>query len=103
MPRSRVDLHNELVSVFGSRYVYYQPPESVKLHYPCVIYSKDRVDQRRANDSIYSLTNVYNVTIVGKDPDSDTAERLLRNFMHCRFDRRYVADGLYHDVLTLHY
>lgn len=100
---SRADLHNELVSVFGSRYIYYQPPESVKLHYPCIIYSKDRVDLRHADDRIHALTNVYTITVIGKDPDSDMAERLLRHFIFCRFDRRYVSDGLYHDVLTLHY
>ena len=100
---SRSDLHDELVSIFGSRYVYYQPPESVKIHYPCIIYNKDNVNLRHADDGVYALTNVYSVSVIGKDPDSDIAERLLRHFLHCRYDRRYVADGLYHDVLTIHY
>lgn len=100
---SRGALHDELVAVFGSRYVYYQPPESVKLHYPCIVYNKESTNTKRANDGIYALTNGYTVTVIGKDPDSDMYERLLRHFLHCRFDRRYVADGLYHDVLTLYY
>ena len=36
----RLQLHEELCSVLGSRNVYFQPPETIKLTYPCIIYSK---------------------------------------------------------------
>lgn len=100
---SRLELHEELVSELGTSYVYFQPPESVKLHYPCIIYAKNNVRTKFANDKIYVSMNEYSVTVVDRDPDSEIADRLLRRFSFCRFDRRYVSDNLYHDVLTLHY
>lgn len=99
----RALLHAQLVSILGTRYVYYQPPESVKLIYPCIIYTKNNVRSQYADDGYYASTNEYAVTVVSKDPDNDIAHRLQRHFSFCRFDRRYTAENLYHDVLTLNY
>lgn len=99
----RVDLHEKLVSVLGSRNVYFQPPESLKLTYPCIIYSKNNIRSRYADDKSYASMNEYAVTVVDYDPDNTIAESLLKRFSLCRFDRRYTAENLYHDVLTLYY
>jgi len=100
---SRIKLHRELVSVLGSGNVYYQPPESIKLKYPCIIYKKNKIKARYADNKIYALTNEYAVTVVDKDPDSEIAENLLKHFPFCRHDRTFESENLHHDVLTLHY
>lgn len=99
----RLALHEELVSVLGSRNVYFQPPESVRMQYPCIIYSINKISTMFANDKIFASYPEYAVTVVDTDPDSTIAERLMRHFPYCRFDRRYAADNLYHDSLTLSY
>ena len=100
---SRIELNEELVSLLGSRNVYFQPPETIRMKYPCIIYMKSNVRSRYADNVNYASMNEYTLTVVDRDPDSDIADRLLRRFPFCSFSRRYTAENLYHDVLTLYY
>lgn len=99
----RLELHEELCALLETSNVKFQPPASVKLSYPCVLYSKSNVDTKHANDMIYRATDRYELIVIGIDPDSDIADRILHHFPLCSFDRRYTKDNLYHDVLTLYY
>lgn len=99
----RLELHEELIQVTELSNVKYQPPESVKLTYPCVLYSKSSIYSNHANNSIYRAMDRYEIVVIGLDPDNDIADRILHHFPMCSFDRRYVKDNLYHDVLTLYY
>lgn len=99
---TRQDLQNLFEEILGSKYVYYQPPETIKLKYPCIIYSLADIYTRNADDRHYSMQKVYNVSVISRDPDNTIAESILE-MPKTRFDRRYVADNLYHDILTLYY
>lgn len=99
----RIELHEKLVSVLGTRNVYYQPPESIRLRYPCIIYNKNKMSVKHADDARYAASTEYTVTVVDKNPDSTIADEVMRSFINCSFVRRYTADNLYHDVLTLFY
>ena len=100
---SRLKLHEELCETLGNLNVYFQPPASVKMKYPCIRYSKLAPDLKRADNQIYNNTNKYEVTVIDADPDSDIADKILNNFKMCRIDRYYVADNLNHTVLELFY
>lgn len=100
---NRLRLHEELVSILGSRNVYFQPPESVKLRYPCIIYSLDNYDIRYADDKPYKSIAKYTVRMIDKNPDSLLIETLLGSFSMCRFDRAYTADNLNHYIFSLYY
>ena len=99
---TRQDLQSRFEEILGSKYVYFQPPESIKLKYPCIIYSLADIYTRNADDRHYSMQKVYNVSVISRDPDNTIAESILE-MPKTRFDRRYVADNLYHDILTLYY
>lgn len=99
----RLDLHTELVSILGSDHVYYQPPESVKMVYPCIVYSLNDIDDRNANDSSYKRIRGYSVVLICRDPDTTIVDSILDHFKYCRYDRRYVADNLYHDAFIIYY
>lgn len=99
---TRLDLQNRFENILGSKNVYYQPPESIKLKYPCIIYSLTDIYTRNADDRHYSAQKVYTITVISRDPDNTIAEGIM-NYPKTRFDRRYVADNLYHDILTLYY
>ena len=101
--RNRLFLHEELCNLLGSRYVYFQPPESVKLTYPCIIYNKANVVTRYADDCHFLDFNRYDLTIISKDPEFDLSERIMKHFKYCSINRRFVNDNLYHDVLELYY
>lgn len=98
---SRLELHNELLTLCNN--AYYQPPESVKLTYPCIVYKRSTGDVRFANNSKYSYKRSYELTVIDRDPDRLLAERILMHFKMCREDRSFVSENLYHNILTLYY
>ncbi len=100
---SRLNLHEELCALLGTRKVYFQPPESVKLIYPCIVYSRSSADTEYSDNRMYNMTYQYNVQIISKDPDNDLARTLASHFKMCRYMRRFVVDNLYHDNLILYY
>lgn len=99
---SRLELQTKLEELLGSKNVYYKPPESVKIEYPAIIYSKVDIDKKHANNSAYLLTKQYEIIVVDKKPDNPVIEKLLSLPM-CSFNRNFKSDNLNHDVLTLYY
>lgn len=103
MAKSRATLHSTLVSAFGSEKVYYQPPETIKLTYPCIVYNKDSMTLRHADDRMYNGLDHYTITIITRDPDSTSYMDVLNALEYCRYDRTYVADNLYHFAISTYY
>ena len=99
---SRLELHDLLVDILGSRNVYFQPPESIKLQYPAIVYSKSNIDNRHADDRVYKQTHSYSITVIDKNPDSDIVNKMSM-VPRIRFDRNFVSDNLNHNVFTLIY
>ena len=99
---TRLDLQSQFEEILGSTHVYFQPPETIKLEYPCIIYSLADIYTRNADDRHYSMQKVYNITVISRDPDNNIAESIME-LPRARFDRRYVADNRYHAILTFYY
>lgn len=99
----RLKLHEILVEFLGSNNVYFQPPETIKLKYPCILYKKATPKTKCADDNTYIFRQQYTVTIIYNDPDTDLAKRLVEYLPMCSIDRTFSADNLYHDILTLYY
>lgn len=99
---NRLKLHELLCEALGSRQVYFQPPESVKMQYPAIVYSRSNIDNRHANDSVYMQSPSYNVIVIDKNPDSDIVTKISQ-LPKCRFDRHYLADNLNHDSFTIYH
>lgn len=98
---TRLEVHEYLVNLLGSKNVYFQPPANKKIEYPGIIYALSRVDSRYANNSRYVTNTAYTVTLVDKDPESVIFDRILKEPL-MRFDRSYTADNLHHWVFTLY-
>lgn len=99
---SRLELHEKFCEILGSRNVYFQPPASVRLNYPAIIYSRKDIDNRYADDLVYKQDTAYDVTVIDRNPDSEIVVE-VSHLPTCRFDRHYNADNLNHDVFTLYY
>lgn len=99
---NRLDLQTLLEEFLGSPEVYFQPPASVHMQYPAIIYSRSDIENVHADNSVYKQHHAYEVIVIYKDPDS-TLPLSLSQLPLCRFDRHYVADNLYHDVFTLYF
>lgn len=98
----RLELHSVLQELLGSSNVYYQPPESIKMQYDAIRYSKKNIVSKYANDRKYSMMDCYEVTVISRLPDNPVIKRLL-SLPYCSYDRHYIADNLHHDVLTIYY
>lgn len=99
----RLALDSEFRRILGNNNTYFQPPSTVQLKYPCMIYNLVAGDTRYADNNGYFMARRYEVTHVHRDPDVDLLDVMPREFRNCRFDRRYTADNLYHDVYTLYF
>lgn len=97
----RLELHKILCEVLGSNNVYYQPPESVRMNYPAIVYSRSDIENRFANNSVYTQSYFYIITVIDYDPDSEIVYRLSQ-LPGCRYDRHYTVDNLNHDVFILY-
>lgn len=99
---TRLDLQSMLEKILGSRNVYYQPPESIKLQYPAIVYSRSDIYNIFANDKPYGQTKAYELTVIDKDPDSKIVDKIA-DIPMCRYNRHFTSDNLNHDVFILYY
>jgi hypothetical protein len=88
--------------MLGSTNVYFQPPASLALKYPCIIYEKDTPNVLYANDSPYSHRKRYRVTVIDYDPDSPIPDKVAM-LPYSKFATSYKADNLNHDVYELYF
>lgn len=100
MVNRRLELHELLCEVLGSRNVYYQPPASVQMQYPAIRYSRYNIENEPADNIPYKQSHFYQLTVIDSDPDSEIVHKISKLPM-CVFDRHYAADNLNHDVFTI--
>jgi hypothetical protein len=98
----RLTLHTLLTSILGSDNVYFQPPESISLKYPCIIYKRDYIKTDHADNSPYTLGKRYSVTVIDKNPDSVIPDNIAA-LPTCSFERHFTADNLNHDIFNLYF
>lgn len=103
MESSRFTLHEEFCTILGSRNVYFQTPESVKMQYDAIRYELGGKDLKHANNVIYANTNRYEGVVITEDPDTTIPDKLLAHFKMCSLGRPYTADNLNHYPFTLYY
>lgn len=99
----RLTLQTTLEEILGSRNVYFQPPESVKMQYDAIRYELAGKSLKRANNRIYLSTNQYDGVVITRDPDTSIPDAILSHFEMCSFGRPYIADNLNHYPFTLYY
>lgn len=98
----RLELHELFVDLLGSRQVYFQPPSTVQMRYPCIVYKRNTNNVKWANGQLYNHKVGYLVTIIDSNPDSEFPEK-VSHLPLCRFDRHYTANNLNHDVYVIYY
>jgi hypothetical protein len=99
---SRLALQTIFEGLLGSRNVYFQPPSTVTMSYPCIVYARSNIDTKFADNSPYVRKKRYMVTVIDKNPDSLVPDK-VGNLPMCIFDRNYTADNLNHDVFNIYF
>lgn len=98
----RLELHTVLTTLLNSSAAYFQPPESVNLVYPCIVYRRSNIRVDHADNKPYSLKKEYTLTVITKDPDSVLPEQVMM-LESARHERAFVVDGLNHTNITIFY
>lgn len=99
---NRLDLQAELEELLDSRNVYFQPPASVRINYPAIVYTRSDIDNTFADDSIYIQSHFYEVTVIDEDPDSKIVDAVSK-LPTCRFSRHFTSENLNHDTFIIYY
>ena len=99
---SRLNLQATLKSILNNENVYYDPPASIKMHYPAIRYSLNNIDSMAADNLPYSQQKSYKLILIDYNPDSEFVDKLSKLPM-CSFGGHYVADNLHHYIFTLYY
>lgn len=98
----RQELQTLLELLLGSSNVYFQPPENVKMQYPCIVYMRDFASTEFASNNPYRYTKRYQLIYISRDPDDPIPDQIAKLPM-CSFVRFYTADNLNHDVFNLYF
>ena len=99
---SRPNLQTKLEQILGSRNVYFQPPESIKLNYPAIVYKRSNIQNTFADNEVYKQSYFYEIIVIDRKPDSQITKKLSK-LPKIRFDRSFTYDNLNHDVFTIYY
>jgi hypothetical protein len=98
----RLELHDILVENQGSNNVYFQPPSTLKINYPCIVYELVGYDTKHANNRQYVGKERWKITCISKSPENPVPIKLMKLPL-CSFDRSYTSDNLNHKVLNLYF
>ena len=100
---SRLELHSELIDILGSNNVYFQPPESFKMKYDCIVYKLNDISNDFANNNTYFYHKRYEVMLITKKADNDIVDDIIKHFHYCVYNRMFINDNLYHHIFYIYY
>ena len=90
-----------LEEIAGSGRVYFQPPETLKIKYPAIVYAIDNYSNVFAGNHVYKQDKSYIVTVIDYDPDSIIVDK-VSVLDKSNFNRYYVSDNLHHTVFKIY-
>lgn len=98
----RLQLQALLEQILNSRNVYFQPPESFLINYPCIVYSLDSASVKYADNFPYRHTRRYQITVLDSSPDSVIPDA-MDVLPQCTFLRHFTTEGLHHFIYDLYF
>ena len=98
----REELNELFVAFLGSRQVYFQPDDKIRISYPAIVYEMDNQDVIYADNRPHRRIDRYQVTIIDRDPDVP-ASRLVESLPMCTFSRAFASEGLKHRIYSLYF
>lgn len=99
MDRYRSKLDGWLKNIFSN--VYFQPPPSIQMHYPCAVYEFTSNFIQHASNAPHIWHKRYQIKVIDRNPDTELPD-LVQMLPYCSLDRTYQADGLNHYIFTIY-
>lgn len=101
----RLQLHQLLKTMLASEHsenVYFQAPPNNEMKYPCIIYKRDNLNTKFADNKPYMQTDRWLITSIDRSALSKVPAKIGALPMSA-FSRTFVTDGLNHAAYTLHF
>lgn len=99
---TRPDLQALLESLQDGISVYFQPPPNVSMVYPAIVYNRDYLSTKFADNMPYSNVIRYQLTVIDADPDSLIPAKVAQLPLMV-FVRHYTTANLNHDIFNLYF
>lgn len=96
----RPELQQLLTSICDN--VYFQPPASLQMEYPAIVYERDTSKTMFADNAPYKFDLKYQMTLISRNPE-ETILKALAALPMCLHERFYVSDNLNHDVFVIYF
>ena len=99
--KRRVELNSLFKKIVPN--VYFQPPENIKMKYPCIRYEFSNLDILHADNEKWLSTGVnYKVILITASPNPKAFDDIML-FKNCSFDRAIFSNGLYNYHFNLYF
>lgn len=92
----RLTLHAKLKTLFPNYKLYFRPPNTIKLEYPCIVYDLAMQEPRHANNTLYTLYLEFEITIISVLPGVTSSDILT--IPSSRQQSHFISNNLVHDV-----
>ena len=104
MKNNRLDFHNYLKEICGesAKYIYFQPPDNLKMNYPAIVYSRDNISNDFADNDIYLQNVTYKVIVIDTKAESEIVEKISKT-IGFKFSSHYVSNNYNYDVFKITY
>ena len=102
MTNKELKLDKLFKDTLGSNNVYFQPPESVRMQYPCIVWNLAKIPVQYADDKAYLKNPKYVIRYISTEPD-DPMRLTLTEVLGVPMIQVYNKDGLYHYIYELYY
>lgn len=99
------DVRDKLYLVNNTQNVYYDPPDSIRMEYPCFRFENNNYDVTHADNKAYIKKPRWTVTYITRDVEEIeiVTDQMLNIFMYCNFDTSFRSDNLEHAVFNLYF
>lgn len=100
----RQRLRAKLLAALENDNLYYDPPESVKMNYPAIVYRLHDNGVQHADGKPYIQADIYECTVIGKNDDelADCRDRIENTVDTYSYVRSFERDNLHHHVYRIY-
>ena len=102
MARTRIELDKILRSTLGSSNVYFDPPESFKLQYPCIVYRFSGNRDTHAEEARYQRMKRYTIIYITRNADDPMVDT-IDDLRYCTLSQPYTTGGLFHYAFNIYF
>lgn len=99
MNKREVTIKTQLLAICPN--VYFQPPTGTLMTFPCIVYNRQKIDQKVADNIKYKTDVIYKVIVIDRDPDSEIVEAVAE-LPHTNHTGFYTKNNFNYDIFTMY-